>query len=104
MEKKESLTLTTEFVRQKFKSQFELVNYAIKLAGQMIETGRSPKVRTDNQNPAVITVYEIEDGKDCLEEREIVSEPTIAHIAATTEIESRVTRPTEKKKARRIFV
>lgn len=55
---------TNEALRKKFKSQFELVSYAISLAENMILTGREPRVRTDTQNRAMQVIAEITAGKD----------------------------------------
>lgn len=57
--------LTNEKMRKKFVSQFDLVNYAIKLAANMIHTGREePRVKTDNKNRATQILSEILNGKD----------------------------------------
>lgn len=61
-------TLTNEKLLKQFKSQFELVNYAIKLAENMIKTGRDSRVRTTTQNRALQIVVEIEEGKDQFDE------------------------------------
>lgn len=59
--------LTNETLGGKFKSQFMLVNYAIKLADNMIRSGRSPRVKkNDTQNPAALVLEEIVQGKDQL--------------------------------------
>lgn len=79
MESKESLT--NEKLRKKFKSQFELVNYAIKLAENMIKTGREPRVEIEGQNRALQIITEIQDGKDQFDE---IPQPTIV-VAATNE-------------------
>jgi hypothetical protein len=60
--------LTTEKLRKQFKSQFELVNYSIKLAENMIRTGRDPRVKVDNQNRAMQVLEEIASGKDQFDE------------------------------------
>lgn len=56
--------LTNENVAKKFKSNFELVNYAIKLAENMIHTGRDARVKADTQNRAMLIWEEINQGKD----------------------------------------
>lgn len=58
--------LTNEKISKKFNNQFDLVNYAIKLAGDMIETGRSPRVKMQTENPALLILEEIAEGKDQL--------------------------------------
>lgn len=103
MEKKE--LLTNESIRKKFKSQFELVNYAIELSEQMIVSGRSPMVTTENENVAVVIIKEIESGKDKFDDhvfvsKEIIKEPQTLNdsIDALSPV-----KPQEKKKARRIL-
>lgn len=56
--------LTNEQIKKKFKSQFELVGYAIKLAENMVQTGRGPKVKSDSQNVAIHVIDEINAGLD----------------------------------------
>ena len=48
---------------KKFKSSFDLVNYAIKLAENMIKTGRDARVKSDVQNRAMLILEEIRRGK-----------------------------------------
>lgn len=62
MEYKEPLT--NEQIKKKFKNQFELVGYSIKLAENMIKSGRSSYVKTETQNPAMQILAEIYCGKD----------------------------------------
>jgi DNA-directed RNA polymerase subunit K/omega len=105
MEKRKPLT--NESIKSKFKSQFELVNYAIKLAEQMIHSGRAPQVSIDNQNTAVIIIEEIEVGKDKMLDilpvsKEIIAEPQLAN-AVSSQDTSFPSKPKEKKKARRIL-
>ena len=66
MESKEQLT--NEKIRKKFASQFELVNYAIRLAENMILTGRDPRVKTDSQNRSLQVLTEILSDKDRFDE------------------------------------
>lgn len=103
MEKKKPLT--NESVKSKFKSQFELVNYAIRLAEQMIYSGRGPQVLTDSLNPAVVIIEEIEGGKDKMVDilpvsKEIIAEPELENMVSFQET---TVKPKEKKKARRIL-
>jgi hypothetical protein len=56
--------LTNEKLKKRFPSQFDLVNYAIKLAAQMIQTGRGPRVKTDVQNVALLIMMELTAGRD----------------------------------------
>ena len=62
MEKKNELT--TEDLKKKFPSQFELVNYAIRLAENMIKSGRGPRMKTEIQNRSLQILEEISIGKD----------------------------------------
>lgn len=71
MEKRDPLT--TEEIKKKFKSQFDLVNYAIRLAENMIKTGRDPRVKLEVQNRAMNILAEINEGKDRLDD--IPAEP-----------------------------
>ena len=61
---KKSHPLTNEVLAKKFKNNFELVNYAIKLAEIMIKTGRDARVKSDSQNRALLVLAEISEGKD----------------------------------------
>ena len=69
-DKKESFitSLTTEKIKTRFKSQFDLVGYAIRLAENMIRTGREPRVKDDVQNKAMLILAEISQGKDQFDE------------------------------------
>lgn len=64
----EKESLTNEKLLNKFVNQFELVNYAIKLAENMIRSGRAPRVRTETQNSSLNVLAELTAGKDVLEE------------------------------------
>lgn len=70
MDKKAKIHLTNEETLKKFKSSFELVNYAIKLAENMIKTGRDSRVKSDVQNRAMLILEEIHEGKDHFDEIE----------------------------------
>ena len=65
-------SLTIEPLGEKFESNFELVNYAIELAKNIVVSGRECRVSTKVQNPAYWVLLEIESGKDVLED--IISE------------------------------
>lgn len=56
--------LTNDPLSGKYPSQFDLVNHAIKLAENMIISGRAPRVKMMTQNPARIVLEEIKQGKD----------------------------------------
>lgn len=60
--------LTNEKIRKKFDNQFDLVNYAIKLAENMILTGRDPRVKTDSYNRSLHVLSEIIHDKDRFDE------------------------------------
>jgi len=69
--------LTNEKISKKFVNQFDLVNYAIRLADNMIRSGRAPRVKVDVDNPVIQVLAEIEQGKDCFEEIAEVIKPEI---------------------------
>lgn len=95
--------LTNESIRKKFGSQFELVNYAIKLSEQMIHSGRAPLVYIENENPAVIVIEEIEEGKDILDET-LLARPLKNGVEKDGEVAPVLSvKPVEKKKTRRIL-
>lgn len=60
--------LTNETIRKKFVSQFDLVNYAIRLAENMIRSGRDARVKIDTQSRAMQVLAEITTGKDQFDE------------------------------------
>lgn len=99
--------LTNENVKKKFKSQFELVGYAIKLAENMIKTGRGPRIKTDTQNVAINVVDEINAGLDKFEDI-----PKYAHLEAEAEknhdrkdfSKAENNGKTERKRARKILI
>ena len=67
MERKGYTPLTNEKIKARFPtSQFDLVNYAIKLAEEMILSGRESRVKTDGHNKALQILLEINQGKDKL--------------------------------------
>lgn len=78
-------SLTNEKLLKKFKSQFELVNYAIRLAENMIYTGRDTRVKTDAQNRALQIVAEIEQDKDVFDE--IIKEEPVQAINGSPQVE-----------------
>lgn len=60
--------ITNETLGDKFKSQFDLVNYAIRLADNFIKSGRPPRIiKLEVQNPAALILEEIRQGKDQFE-------------------------------------
>lgn len=104
MEKNEFLT--NESIRKKFKSQFELVNYAIKLSEQMIHSGRAPMIDTESENTAVIIIEEINEGKDKFDEHIFVSKEIIVEpqsVKNGVDVVPAPAKAAEKKKTRRIL-
>jgi hypothetical protein len=94
--------LTTEDLKKKFTSQFELVNYAIRLAENMIKTGRGPRIKMDNQNRSLQVLAEISCGKDQFDEivaDVIVEEPSL--LAAAREVKAVSDKKGEKKSERK---
>lgn len=59
MKKKVRSHLTSERLRKRFTSQFDLVNYAIQIAENVVSTGRDVNVKTEVQNPAYNILEEI---------------------------------------------
>lgn len=97
--------LTNEKITKKFTSQFELVNYAIRLAENMIVTGRDPRVRTNTQNRSLQVLSEILNNKDHLDEvivDEVVETEVEFHPrAAEKAVEPEAPKTTEKKRSRK---
>ncbi len=56
--------LTNEKLTRRFKSLFELVNYSIRVAEEMLKSGRDSHVRTDVQNPMYRVLLEILNDKE----------------------------------------
>lgn len=96
----EKESLTNEKLLNKFTNQFELVNYAIKLAENMIHTGRAPRVRTDTQNSSLNVLAELTAGKDVLEEITYTQVVTSHVDAADLVANGRDAAPRERKKSR----
>lgn len=98
---------TNEALRKKFKSQFELVSYAISLAENMIITGRDPRVKTDNQNRALQVLAEISAGKDIFEPvipEQKKHDEKHENVHVTAESGSGHKSSHERKRARKILV
>lgn len=68
MDKKKKVTFTNEDLSNKFKNNFDLVNYAISLAENMIDSGRDARVKSETQNRAMLILEEIHQGKDQFDE------------------------------------
>lgn len=102
--------LTNETVKKKFKSQFELVGHAIKLAENMIKTGRGPRVKSDSQNVAIHVLDEIKCGLDKFEDipKEVKQ---VVEVSYTKPVEKRDsgknesnTKTAERKRTRKILM
>lgn len=99
--------LTNEKIVKKFISQFELVNYAIRLAENMILTGREARVKTNTQNRSLQVLSEILNNKDRFDEVVAIEEEEIeVSLKALKEIEPEAPAPTatktsEKKRSRK---
>lgn len=103
MESKEK-QITNEAIRKKFISQFELVNYAIQLAENMIRTGREPRMKIDTQNRAMQILAEIACGKDRFDE--LIPAPSVEieeDVRQMKEPTPRSGRASDQKKGRKAF-
>lgn len=78
MERNESLT--NEKLNKKFVSQFDLVNFAIYVAKDMIRSGRETRARKEIQNRAQQVLEEIVEDKVLLEDINDESEFERMHI------------------------
>lgn len=99
-----NVRLTNERVRDKFKSQFELVNYAIRLAENMIKSGRGPRIKIDTRNPALQILGEIAEGQDRFEP--IVEATVVASevaIADTVQLNGRSEAPTQERRKNKLL-
>lgn len=100
--------LTNEQIKKKFKSQFELVGYAIKLAENMIHTGRGPRVKSDSQNVAIHILDEINAGLDKFEDipKEVKADPSDAINGRPYQRDSGKddSKNTERKRPRKILM
>lgn len=59
--------LTNEKISKKFRNQFDLVNYAIQIANEMVISGRKPRVKSETENTALNVIAEIMSDKDKLD-------------------------------------
>jgi len=92
--------LTNEKVSKRFNSQFELVTYAIKLAANMIQSGRESRVKIDSQNRAMQILNEILNNKDQFDE--IIETPVQGSEHSGEEAPA--PKATERKKNRKILM
>lgn len=97
-------SLTNEKIKKKFNSQFELVGHAIALVDNMVKSGRAPRVKSLSENPAVLVLEEIEQGKDSLEmlPMDVPVATAVATTYAIQEVETPKA-PEKKAKSRRIL-
>lgn len=106
MDKKRKASLTNETIAKKFPSIFELVNYSIRLAENMIKTGRDPRVKSESNNKALLVIDEIAQNVDKFDEiieqvhQDVVEESKYFKKADELMLEKEV--PKEKKKNRRM--
>lgn len=96
--------LTNEKISKRFTSQFELVNYAIKLAENMIITGRDPRVRIDTQNRSLQVVSEIYCNKDWIDQIAVVEKHSqIEQQSAKEEPHRTSEKGSGRKKSKKVF-
>lgn len=101
-------SFTNEKLSKKFVSQFDLVNYAIRLAENMIRTGREPRVKAEG-NRAVQILAEIAQDKDQFDEIPegfvVLEENEQRHQSQTGERNSSFStqKASEKKRIRKLF-
>lgn len=109
-QKTSSIQITNEQIRKKFTSQFDLVNYAISLAENMIRSGREPRLKIDSQNRAMQVIAEIATGKDLFDELipaatvEVEEEATFRTKSVDTRNMKETGKHSESKRSRRAFV
>lgn len=93
--------ITTEDLSKKFTNQFELVSYAIRLAENMLKTGRDPRVKTDMQNRALQVLEEIATGNDRFDEIAPEVEVETVFVKKAEVIEKRVVEKQEERRSRK---
>jgi hypothetical protein len=95
--------LTNEKIRKKFASQFDLVNYAIKLAENMIMTGRDPRVKIDSHNRSMQVLTEIISDKDRFDEIRAMEQEEQEPGRHEESQHKFSDKGTERKKSRKVF-
>lgn len=96
--------LTNEKIRKKFASQFDLVNYAIRLAENMIQTGRDPRVKIDSHNRSMQVLTEITSDKDRFDEIIVIEQESEQEPRRYEESSHRFSeKNAERKKSRKVF-
>ena len=105
MERESKAKLTSEQIKGKFKSQFDLVNYAIRLAENMIKTGRETRVKSGEQNSAMQILAEITQGMDIFDDIPEPVAPKTYEQQAPAHENNKEAHPkaSERKKARKIL-
>lgn len=93
--------LTNEKIIKKFVSQFDLVNYAIRLAENMIYSGRDSRVRIDCQNRAMQILGEIALGKDVFDEIPVSTYHNSNDVQQDNRYSTRESRDTRETRERR---
>lgn len=103
MDRRESLT--NEAVSKKFINQFDMVNYAIDLTVELIKSGRTPRVHADSDNPAVIVIEEMQQGKDHLEKLPPPSQAIqeLKETIVEETFKAQASKQVERKRARRLM-
>lgn len=104
MDKKNKARFTNEELSKKFKNNFDLVNYAISLAENMIKSGRDTRVKCDTQNRAMLILEEINQGKDEFDEIKDTGGPRPSQAAINGELQQQMIyeERLEKRKQQRI--
>lgn len=85
--------LTNEIVTKKFQNQFDLVNYAISIAANIIHSGRQGSL---GENPALEALEEIATGRDKMPIVEIDEEIEIFEEEEEEEAPKKRSKKTEK--------
>jgi len=85
---------TNEQLKKRFSNNFELVNYAIDLAENMLASGRDPRVRIPIKNTAYVVLEEIAQEKDRMDE---IKEPEHIEYEAPRQEEQKEQKPKKRK-------
>lgn len=88
--------LTNEIVTKKFQNQFDLVNYAISIAADIIHTGRATQADFWTENPALQALDEIETGHDKIEKVVEVEEEEEEFVEEVVTPKKRLSKKAEK--------
>lgn len=100
--------ITNEVINKKFKNQFELVNYAISIAENMLKSGREARSTILSQNKALQVIDEIITGKDQIDEIFVeTSEGEVNHYneeIASADIQKKIINHDKAKRGRKLLV